>query len=34
MEYANTATDRLSRPRRFGWVLLGVWTLVVAASLT
>ena len=33
MEFSDTATDRLSRPRRFGWVLLGVWTVVVAASL-
>jgi predicted signal transduction protein with EAL and GGDEF domain len=33
MEYADTATDRISRPRRFGWVLLGMWTVVVAASL-
>jgi diguanylate cyclase (GGDEF)-like protein len=33
MEYANPTEPRLSRPRRFGWVLLGVWTVVVAASL-
>ncbi|MDO9532767.1 MAG: diguanylate cyclase [Deltaproteobacteria bacterium] len=33
MEYADPTGARLSRPRRFGWILLGVWTLVVAASL-
>jgi diguanylate cyclase (GGDEF)-like protein len=33
MEYADPTGARLSRPRRFGWVLLGVWTMVVAASL-
>jgi diguanylate cyclase (GGDEF)-like protein len=33
MEYADTAEARLSRPKRFGWIFLGVWTLVVAASL-
>jgi hypothetical protein len=33
MEYADPTGARLSRPRRFGWVLLGVWTTVVAASL-
>lgn len=33
MEYADPTGSRLSRPRRFGWVLLGAWTVVVAASL-
>lgn len=33
MEYADLTGARLSRPKRFGWVLLGVWTVVVAASL-
>ena len=33
MEYADPTGSRLSRPRRFGWILLGVWTAVVAASL-
>ncbi len=33
MEYADPTGARLSRPRRFGWILLGVWTAVVAASL-
>lgn len=33
MEYADPTGSRLSRPRRFGWILLGVWTLVAAASL-
>lgn len=33
MEYANPNGARLSRPKRLGWVVLGVWTLVVAASL-
>jgi diguanylate cyclase (GGDEF)-like protein len=33
MEYADPTGSRLSRPRRFGWVLLGVWTAVAAASL-
>jgi diguanylate cyclase (GGDEF)-like protein len=33
MKYADTAVGRLSRPRRFGWILLGGWTAVVAASL-
>jgi diguanylate cyclase (GGDEF)-like protein len=33
VEYADPTGARLSRPRRFGWVLLGVWTTVVAASL-
>jgi diguanylate cyclase (GGDEF)-like protein len=33
MEYADLTGSRLSRPWRFGWILLGVWTAVVAASL-
>jgi diguanylate cyclase (GGDEF)-like protein len=33
MEYGDSTGARLSRPKRFGWVLLGVWTMVVAASL-
>lgn len=33
MEYADPTGARLSRPWRFGWVLLGVGTVVVAASL-
>ena len=33
MEYADPTGSRLSRPRRFGWILLGVWTAVAAASL-
>ena len=33
MDYADPTGSHLSRPRRFGWILLGVWTLVAAASL-
>ncbi len=33
MENTDPTGSRLSRPRRFGWILLGVWTVVVAASL-
>jgi len=33
MDYPDPTGARLSRPKRFGWVLLGAWTAVVAASL-
>jgi hypothetical protein len=33
MDYPDPTVARLSRPRRFGFALLGAWTAVVAVSL-